>query len=60
MQDSQPSLKHCIICTFLVHSDSVQKMLTTLFKLVWNTQKNTLAFFFKYQAGPDTGCFSRW
>ena len=27
-------LKHCIICIFLVHSDSVQKMLTALFKLV--------------------------
>ena len=34
-------LKHCIICIFLIHSDSVQKMLTALFKLVWNTQKIT-------------------
>ena len=37
MQNSPPSLlvlKHCIICTFLIHSVSVQKMLTTLLKLV--------------------------
>ena len=32
-------LKHSIICIFLIHSDSVQKMLTALFRLVWNTQK---------------------
>ena len=34
-------LKRCIICIFLIHSDSAQKMLTSLFKLVWNTQKIT-------------------
>ena len=27
-------LKPCIICTFLVNSDSVKKMLTALFKFV--------------------------
>ena len=43
-------LKHCIICTFLIYSDSVQKMLTSLFKLVWNTQKKSVwTIFFKYQ-----------
>ena len=30
-------------------SDSVQKMLSTLFKLIWNTQKSTCTHFFKYQ-----------
>ena len=28
------------ICTFLIHSGSLQKMLTALFNLVWNTQKS--------------------
>ena len=50
MQDSHPSLsdfhphshpslvlKPGIICTFLIHSGSLQKMLTALFNLVWNT-----------------------
>ena len=43
MQDfhprSHPSrvLKPGIICTFLIHSSSLQKMLTALFKLVQNT-----------------------
>ena len=32
-------LKHCIICIFLIHFDSVPTMLTVLFKLVWNIQK---------------------
>ena len=54
MQDFHPSLfivlKHCIICPFLIHSGSVKKMLTALFKLVWNTQKNTWTILFiKYQ-----------
>ena len=31
------SIKH--ICIFLTHSSSFQKMLTALFKLVWNNQK---------------------
>ena len=50
MQDSHLSLcsiKYCIICIFLIHSDSLQKILPALFKLVWNTKKSTN--FFKYQ-----------
>ena len=42
MQDSHQVfmiLKHCIIFTFLIYSDSVQKILAVLFRLVWNTQK---------------------
>ena len=53
MQDSDPSLyqdshsssrpslvlKPGIICTFLIHSASLQKILTVLFN-VWNTQKS--------------------
>ena len=27
-------LKHCIVYTFLIHSDGVQKMMTTLFKFI--------------------------
>ena len=27
-----------MICTFLIHSDNLQEMLTALFNLVWNTQ----------------------
>ena len=42
-------LKNCIICIFLIHSDSLQRMPTALFKLVWNTQKSALTNFFKYQ-----------
>ena len=46
MQDSHPSpfiaLKHCIICIFLIDFDSLQRMFTALFKLIWNTQKSTL------------------
>ena len=39
---SHPSLvlKPGIICTFLIHSGSLQKMLTALFNLVWNTQRS--------------------
>ena len=39
---SHPSLvlKPGIICTFLIHSGSLQKMLTALFNLVWNAQKS--------------------
>ena len=35
---SHPSLelKPGITCTFLIHSGSLQKMLTALFDLVWN------------------------
>ena len=43
-------LKHFVICIFLIHSDGLQRMLTVLFKLVWNTQKSTCTIFFdKYQ-----------
>ena len=54
MQDSHPSLyqdshssshpslalKSGIICTFLIHSGSLQKLWTNLFNFVWNTQKS--------------------
>ena len=33
------ALKRCIIFIFLIHSSSLQKILTALYKLVWNTQK---------------------
>ena len=55
MQDfhprSHPSLvlKPGIICTFLIHSGSLQKMLTALFNLVWNTQKSKWTIFFECQ-----------
>ena len=55
MQDfhlhSHPSLalKACIICTFLIHSGSLQKMLTALFNLVRNTQKSKWTIFFECQ-----------
>ena len=51
MQNSHPSpfiiLKHCIICIFLIHSDSLRRLLTALFKLVWDTQKSTRTNFFQ-------------
>ena len=39
---SHPSLviKHGITCKFLIHPGGLQKMLTALFNLVWNTQKS--------------------
>ena len=45
--DSHPSLvlKPGIIYTFLIHSGSLQKMLTALFNLVWNTQKSKWTIF---------------
>ena len=48
---SYPSLvlKPGIICTFLIHSGSLQKMLTALFNLVQNTQKSKLTIFFEGQ-----------
>ena len=48
MQDSDPTF-YCtnIICTFLIHYGSVQKMLTALFNFVWNTQKNEWTIFFE-------------
>ena len=52
MQDFQPHshpslvLKPGIICTFLIHSGSLQKVLTALFNFVWNTQKSKWPIFF--------------
>ena len=40
-------LKPNIICTFLIHYGSVQKMLTALFNFIWNTQKNKRKTFFE-------------
>ena len=34
---------------FLIHSGSVQKLLTALFKLFWNTQKRIRTNFFEYE-----------
>ena len=34
-----------IICTFLIHYGSLQKVLTALFNFVWNTQKSKLTIF---------------
>ena len=36
-----------IICTFLIHSGGLQKRLTALFNLVWNTQKSKRTIFFE-------------
>ena len=41
-------LKPNIICTFLIHYGSVQKMLTAFFSFVWNTQKNKWTIFFEF------------
>ena len=55
MQDFHPRshprlvLKPGIICTFLIHFGSLQKMLTALFNLVWNTQKSIWTIFFECQ-----------
>ena len=40
-------LKPNIICTFLIHYGSVQKMLTAFFNFVWNTKKNKWIIFFE-------------
>ena len=56
MQDfhsrSQPHLvlKPGIICTFLIHSGSLQKMLNALFNLVPNTQKSIQTIFLSDKA----------
>ena len=42
-------LKPGIICTFLIHSGSLQKMLTALFNLAWNIQKSKWAILFDCQ-----------
>ena len=55
MQDfyprSNPSLvlKSGIICTFLIHSGSLQKMLAALFNLDQNTQESKWTIFFECQ-----------
>ena len=55
MQDFHPRsypslvLKPGIICTFLSHSGSLQKMLTALFNLVQNTQKSISTIFLECQ-----------
>ena len=48
---SHPSLvlKPVIISTFLIHSVSLQKMLTALLNSVWNTQKSIWTIFFEGQ-----------
>ena len=48
---SHPSLllKPGIIYTFLIHSGSLQKMLTALFNFVRNTQKSIWTSFFECQ-----------
>ena len=43
-------LKHGVICTFLIYSDGLQKMLTALINLIWNTQKSKWAIFLSSQA----------
>ena len=56
MQDFHPGshqilvLKPAIICTFLIHSGSLQKMQTALFNLVWNTQKSKWTIFLSAKA----------
>ena len=52
MQDSLQVfivLKPSIICTFLIRSGILQKMLTALVNLVWNTQKSKRTVFFECQ-----------
>ena len=56
MQDFHPrshpslALKHGIICTFLIHSGSLKKILTALFNLVQNTQKSKQTIFLSVKA----------
>ena len=55
MQDFHPRfhpsvlLKPVIICAFLIHFGSLQKMLTALFNLVQNTQKSIRTHFLECQ-----------
>ena len=42
--------KPSVICTFLIHSSILQKMLTALFNLVWNTQKRKWTIFLSAKA----------
>ena len=53
MQDSRPSLFSIKIFYHLYISDPfwcLQRMLTALFNLVWNTWKSTCTNFFRYQS----------
>ena len=56
MQDFHPHshsslvLKPGIICTFLIHSGSLQKILTALFNLAQNTQKSKWTIFLSAKA----------
>ena len=43
-------LKPDIICTFLIHYGSLQKMLSALFNFVWNTQESKGTIFLSAQA----------
>ena len=49
---SHPSLvlKPGIVCTFLIHSGGLQKMLTALFNLVRNAQKSIWTIFLSAKA----------
>ena len=48
-QDSHPILVFVYsICIFLMNSESVENIMTALFKLVWNTQKGTSTNLFEY------------
>ena len=50
-QDSHPILVFVYsICIFLMNSESVENIMTALFKLVWNTQKSTSTNLFEYQS----------
>ena len=51
-------LKPGIICKFLIHSGSLQKMLTALFNLVWNTQKSKSTIFLECRGKVLLPCFS--
>ena len=46
-------LKHGLICIFMIHSGSAQKMLTASFELVWDSQKSAWTIFLS----TKTRCF---
>ena len=48
--DSSLILKPGIICTFLIHFGSLQKMLTALFNLAHDTQKSIWTIFLSAKA----------
>ena len=59
MQDLHPHSHAClvlkpgIICTFLIHPGSLQKILTALFNLVWSTQRSKLTIFLVTRQGDS-------